>query len=96
MEFTLTIDLDRITGDTGHELARILRYWAGAIQPSDLSPGSSMNIYDPHFHRVGRWQVSDASPQSTPASPVLRVPERAAPPQPPAVTEDAEDEPGPR
>lgn len=96
MEFTLTIDLDKLTGDAHHEVSRILRYWAGAIQPSDLGPGSSMNIYDPHFHRVGRWTVGDAPPVVEHPGPELMVSERAAPPGPPTVTEDAEHRPGPR
>ncbi len=94
MEFTLTIDLDKLTGDTGHDVARILRYWAGAIQPADLRPGSSMNVYDPHFHRVGRWQVSDAPPVAQPAVPDLPVPERAAPTDPPVATGESDDERG--
>ncbi len=96
MEFILTIDLNKLTGDPHHEVSRILRYWAGTIQPSDLEPGSSMNIYDPHFHRVGRWTVGDTPPMVEPAGPELMVSERAAPPGSPTVTEDAEDSPGAR
>ena len=95
MEFTLTIDLDKLSGDLGHEVSRILRYWAGAIQPADLTPGSSMNVYDPHFHRVGRWQVTDAPPVARAVSPELPLPERAAPPEPPAASGDPGADPTP-
>ncbi|HEX2855854.1 MAG TPA: hypothetical protein VHO26_00020 [Propionibacteriaceae bacterium] len=85
MEFTLTIDLDKLSGDRSHEVARILRYWAGAIKAADLEPGSAMNVYDPHFHRVGRWQVTAAPPVAEEPEPEAPVAERAAPPEPPEV-----------
>ena len=88
MEFTLTIDLDKLSGERGHEVARILRYWAGAIKAADLEPGSAMNVYDPHFHRVGRWQVSAATPVAEEPEPEALV-ERAAPPEPPGAERTA-------
>ena len=88
MEFTLTIDLDKLSGDTGHEVARILRYWAGAIKAADLKPGTAMNVYDPHYHRVGRWHVDESAPAVAEDEPEAPLAERAAPPEPPSVPGD--------
>lgn len=57
MEFQLTIDLDRLTGDANQELARILRYWAGAVKTTSLEAGAKTNIYDSSYHKVGKWLI---------------------------------------
>ena len=60
MKFILEVDLDKIDGDTGKELSRILRYWAGAMkQLPPLSPGDRQDLSDSDYTVVGAWRVED-------------------------------------
>lgn len=89
MEFTLTVNLDKLSGDSAHELSRVLRYWAGAFKDADLKPNSSMNVYDTRYKKVGRWSITDgATPHNGDSTPHNQVPNGAAPqpePELPAV-----------
>lgn len=62
--FTLTVDLDAISGDVQQELARILRYWAGNVRHYPRSDGTGEVIYDATYTPVGQWVFSD---DATPA-----------------------------
>jgi len=47
------------TGEARDELARILRYWAGAMKDlGDLEPGDKQEIFDSAYNRVGSWTVA--------------------------------------
>lgn len=58
MRFTLEIDLDDLSGEPAAEVGRILRYWAGGVTDETLVPGSSQDVYDSAFTKVGTWTVS--------------------------------------
>jgi hypothetical protein len=64
VKFILEVDLDKIDGDTGKELSRILRYWAGAVPQMELIEGAGTGIYDSVYHEVGYWAVKPASTAS--------------------------------
>jgi len=71
MKFTLDIDLDQIPADkVQHELAHILRHWAGTLREHDLADGAEEHVYDSGYTRVGSWRVSEENrpEKSDPAS----------------------------
>jgi hypothetical protein len=57
VKFILEVDLNKIDGDTGKELSRILRYWAGAVPQMELTEGAGSGIYDSAYHEVGAWTI---------------------------------------
>ena len=61
VKFVLEVDISGMTAreETGKELGRILRYWAGAVQQVELKPGQGSDIYDSAYRPVGRWAVTD-------------------------------------
>ena len=59
MKFILEVDMDRIEGDAGKELGRILRYWGGAMTQVELGAGASQALYDSGYHEVGRWIITE-------------------------------------
>lgn len=60
MKFTLEIDLDQIPEEkTQHELAHILRHWAGTLREHDLAAGEEEPVFDSGYTRVGKWTVAD-------------------------------------
>lgn len=96
MDFVLTVHLDNVSGNYEHEVARILRYWAGALKNEDiLTPGNHMNIYDSSYTKVGCWDVlgeltdveTKALDESNPAATIAAPPET---PEPPAHPEPAD------
>lgn len=54
--FTLTVDLDAISGDVQQELARILRYWAANTKHYAVAAGVGEDISDSAYATVGRWE----------------------------------------
>jgi hypothetical protein len=62
VKFVLEVDLDQMTpgSDTGKELGRILRYWAGGVQQIEVKPGQGSAIYDSAYREVGRWAITDS------------------------------------
>ena len=67
MKFVLEVELDEMAADadTGKELGRILRYWAGAVQQIDLIPGQGSVVYDSAYRAVGRWAVTSEPDTAT-------------------------------
>ena len=51
--------MERIEGDAGKELGRILRYWGGAMTQVELGAGASQALYDSGYHEVGRWIITE-------------------------------------
>ncbi len=58
MRFVIDIDMDAIPQRTPHEIARILRYWAGALPQMDLSPGVEQELMDSSYSPVGLLRVT--------------------------------------
>ena len=46
--------------DAGKELARILRYWGGAMDKVEFTEGTGQQIYDSEYRHVGHWIVTEA------------------------------------
>jgi hypothetical protein len=63
VKFILEVDMDRLEGDAGKELGRILRYWGGAMTQVELAAGSTQALYDSGYREVGRWIITE-EPQS--------------------------------
>lgn len=63
MRFVLEVDLDagQLAGENrAAELARILRYWAGAMkQLPPLAPGDRQELSDSDYTVVGAWRVEE-------------------------------------
>jgi len=59
VKFILEVDMDRIEGDAGKELGRILRYWGGAMTQVELGAGASQALYDSAYRKVGRWIITE-------------------------------------
>ena len=59
MKFTLEVDMDRLEGDAGKELGRILRYWGGAMNQVELEAGANQALYDSGYREVGRWIITE-------------------------------------
>lgn len=57
MQFTLTVDMDHLTGDPEQELSRILRYWAGNLKHYELTEGTNETLMDSAYVPVGQWQI---------------------------------------
>lgn len=57
MKFVLEVDLDAVKEDPGHELARILRYWAGSLNHYALEPGTTETVMDGAYSPVGSWRI---------------------------------------
>jgi hypothetical protein len=51
--------MDRLEGDAGKELGRILRYWGGAMTQVELGAGSTQALYDSGYREVGRWIITE-------------------------------------
>jgi hypothetical protein len=60
MRFMLEVDLTAMAdGKEPDELARILRYWAGAVKQVSLTPGKTQALYDSDYNEVGAWHVEE-------------------------------------
>jgi hypothetical protein len=57
MRFVLEVDLDKLTGDANAEVARILRYWAGAVRQLELTPDLEQTLMDSGYSPVGSLRV---------------------------------------
>jgi len=60
VRFVLDMDISGMTasGEAGREVARILRYWAGAVQRMDLKPDDGSVLHDSAYRPVGRWTIT--------------------------------------
>lgn len=59
MRFVMDIDLDAITDKPAEEVARILRYWAGALPQMQLAAGVELELMDSSYSPVGHLRVMD-------------------------------------
>jgi hypothetical protein len=60
MRFVMEIDLSPMAdGREADELARILRYWAGAMKQVALKPGVSQAVHDSDYTEVGSWAIEE-------------------------------------
>ena len=60
MRFMLEVDLSAMTeGREPDELARILRYWAGAVKQVALKPGVTHAVHDSDYTEVGAWTIEE-------------------------------------
>ena len=68
MRLVIDIDIDAFPGDpekpddrhtTGKEMARILRYWAGALPGMDLVIGTEQVLMDSSYNPVGHLRVTE-------------------------------------
>jgi hypothetical protein len=59
VKFILEVDMDRLEGDAGKELGRILRYWGGAMTQVELVAGAGQALYDSGYREVGRWIITE-------------------------------------
>ncbi|MCQ9386415.1 hypothetical protein [Brevibacterium moorei] len=57
--FQLDVDLSAMSGDPAEELARVLRYWAGAMKSIDLGQPVEQAIYDSEYKEVGNWRLTE-------------------------------------
>jgi hypothetical protein len=57
MRLLLEVDLGVLTGDANDEVARILRYWAGAMKQVELEPGFEQTLMDSAYAPVGTLRV---------------------------------------
>lgn len=62
MQFTLTVDMDSLTGEPEAELSRILRYWAGNLKHYELVEGTHETLSDSAYVPVGQWRI-EPSPE---------------------------------
>jgi hypothetical protein len=60
MRFVMEVDLSAMAdGREADELARILRYWAGAVKQVPLTPGTSHALHDSEYTEVGSWEIEE-------------------------------------
>jgi len=55
----MDIDLDAIKDKPAQEVARILRYWAGALPQMELAAGVEQELMDSSYAPVGHLRVTD-------------------------------------
>jgi len=60
MRFVMDIDMDALTGEPEKEIARILRFWAGALPRMELTPGTEQALMDSSYTPVGHLRVTPA------------------------------------
>lgn len=58
MHFRIDIDVDALSGEPRAEIARILRYWAGALPQMELATGLEQQLMDSEYSSVGSLQVT--------------------------------------
>jgi hypothetical protein len=58
MRLVIDIDMDAVTGEVEREVARILRYWAGALTQMDLAPGADQVLMDSSYSPVGHLRIT--------------------------------------
>lgn len=59
MYFTIEIDVDALSGEPRAEIARILRYWAGALPTMELAAGLEQPLMDSDYTGVGSLRVTE-------------------------------------
>ena len=59
MRLVIDIDIDAVSGQAQREVARILRYWAGAVPQMELMPGTEQVLMDSTYTPVGHLRISD-------------------------------------
>ena len=59
MHFTMEIDIEALSGEARAEIARILRYWAGALPKMELESGLDQELMDSQYSPVGNMRVTD-------------------------------------
>jgi hypothetical protein len=59
MRFVIDIDLDALTDHPEKEIARILRYWAGALPQMGLAAGTDQVLMDSAYMPVGHLRITE-------------------------------------
>jgi len=59
MRFVMDIDLDALKDKPEVEIARILRYWAGALSQMGLAVGTDQVLMDSAYTPVGHLRVTE-------------------------------------
>jgi hypothetical protein len=59
MRLVIDIDMDAVASEVDKEIARILRYWAGALPQMELTPGTDQVLMDSTYATVGHLRISD-------------------------------------
>ena len=59
MRFVMDIDLDALKDKPEQEIARILRYWAGALPQMGLAVGTDQVLMDSAYRPVGHLRVME-------------------------------------
>jgi hypothetical protein len=59
VQFTIEIDIEQLSGEPRAEIARILRYWGGAIPQMELTSGLEQELMDSGYSPVGHLRVTD-------------------------------------
>lgn len=59
MRFVIEIDMDAVKDKPQEEIARILRYWAGALPQLELTAGTEQALMDSAYSPVGHLRVTD-------------------------------------
>ncbi|MGH3384261.1 MAG: hypothetical protein ACRDO1_06765 [Nocardioidaceae bacterium] len=59
MRFVIEIDMDAVKDKPQEEIARILRYWAGALPQLELAVGTEQALMDSTYSQVGHLRVTD-------------------------------------
>jgi hypothetical protein len=59
MRFVMDIDLDALNDQPEKEIARILRYWAGALPQMELAAGTDQVLMDSAYTPVGHLRVTE-------------------------------------
>lgn len=60
MRLLIDVDLDKLPNDQSTEVARILRYWAGALPQMDLTQAVEHGLMDSDYQAVGTLQLLEA------------------------------------
>ena len=59
VHFTMEIDIEALSGEPRAEIARILRFWAGAVPKMELTSGLEQELMDSQYSPVGNVRVTD-------------------------------------
>lgn len=59
MRFVIDIDMDALKDNPEKEIARILRYWAGALSQMGLAAGTDQVLMDSTYTPVGHLRITE-------------------------------------